>query len=56
MGPNALSSLVDGPHSDSSAAVLSRNNGAWGTASGGFDDEVRALAAALVGYGLGAGA
>jgi long-chain acyl-CoA synthetase len=56
MGPNALSSLIDGLHTDTSAVVLSRRNGVWGPEAGRFGEEVRFLAAALVGYGLRAGA
>jgi long-chain acyl-CoA synthetase len=55
MGPNALSSLVDGLQTDTSAVVLSRRNGAWAPQAGRFGEEVRELAAALVGYGLRAG-
>jgi long-chain acyl-CoA synthetase len=55
MGPNALSSIVDGLHTDTSAVVLSRRNGAWAPEAGRFGEEVRELAAALVAYGLRAG-
>jgi long-chain acyl-CoA synthetase len=56
MGPNALSELIDGPGADAGPVVLSRRNGVWDGQAARFGDEVRGLAAALSGYGLGAGA
>jgi len=56
MGPNALSSLIDGAGAGTPPAVLSRRNGAWDPQETSFGDEVRGLAAALSGYGLRAGA
>jgi len=56
MGTDALSSLIDGPGVDAGSAVFSRGNGAWNGQAARFGDEVRGLAAALSGYGLGAGA
>lgn len=55
MGPNALSSLVDGLHASSPAVVRSRGGGSWCPEAGRFGDEVRELAAALTAYGLRAG-
>jgi len=56
MGTDALSSLIDGPGADAGPLVFSRGNGEWSGPAGRFGDEVRGLAAALSGYGLGAGA
>ncbi len=56
MGTDALSSLIDGPGADAGPVVFSRGDGAWNRQALGFGDEVRGLAAALSGYGLGAGA
>ena len=56
MGIDALSSLIDGPGADAGPVVFSRGNGAWNGSASRFGDEVRGLAAALSGYGLGAGA
>ena len=56
MGSDALSSLIDGLSEDAGPAVLSRGDGAWNGQAARFGDEVRGLAAALSGYGLGAGA
>ena len=56
MGIDALSSLIDGPGTDAGPVVFSRGNGAWNGLAASFGGEVRGLAAALSGYGLGAGA
>lgn len=56
MGNNALSSFIDGPGANVGPVVLSRRNGAWSVPAADFGDEVRGLAAALSGYGLGPGA
>ena len=56
MGPNALTSLIDGPDANAVPVVLSRGNGVWNGQEARFGDEVRGLAAALSGYGLGSGA
>ena len=56
MGLNALSSLIESPGADAAPVVLSRENGAWIGQGARFGDEVRGLAAALSGYGLGSGA
>lgn len=56
MGTDALSSLIDGPGTDAGPLVFSRGNGAWNAPAAPFGDGVRGLAAALSGYGLGAGA
>lgn len=55
MGPNPLTSLVEAPGADAAPVVLSRGNGIWSSQAARFDDEVRGLAAALSGYGLGQG-
>lgn len=56
MGTDALSSLIDGPGEHAGPIVFSRSNGAWNGQAARFGEDVRGLAAALSGYGLGAGA
>ena len=56
MGIEAFSSLLDGPGVDGGSAVLSRGDATWNGQGARFGDEVRGLADALAGYGLGAGA
>ena len=56
MGTDALSSLIAGTAQDAAPAVLSRHQGAWSGQAARFGDEVRGLAVALSGYGLGSGA
>jgi long-subunit acyl-CoA synthetase (AMP-forming) len=55
MGPNALSHLFEASGADGALAVISRGNGAWSSQTARFGEDVRALAAALSGYGLGEG-
>lgn len=55
MGTDALAFLTDGSGADAAPAVLSRHQGEWTGQSARFADEVRALAVALSGYGLGSG-
>lgn len=52
MGPNALTSLADGPPKDPLPVVQSRENGVWSPPTSRFAEEVRELAAALSAYGL----
>lgn len=56
MGPNALSSIVDSLGEVAGPPVISRVDGAWEPRGAAFGLEVRGLAAALCGYGLGTGA
>jgi AMP-binding enzyme len=56
VGQTALSSLLDELSADPAPVVLSRASGAWDPQGGRFGVEVLGLAAALSGYGLGAGA
>jgi long-chain acyl-CoA synthetase len=56
MGLNALSSLLVGPVAAAGPAVRSREHGAWYAPPTPFGSDVRALAAALSGYGLSEGA
>jgi len=56
MAPSALAVLIETLAADAQPEVRSRAGGAWETGDGRFGHEVRGLAAALLGYGLGTGA
>ncbi len=56
MDPNAVSALLERSGARESLRVVSRGHGAWEPQGPHFAEEVRALAAALSGYGLRAGA